>query len=77
MMQQGSKTLIRDCQITHGVDYEIFEGGTMMKRITLLLVAIAALAGVFAFRAPASGYAGQEAAPIFVTKIPPDTATGS
>lgn len=43
----------------------------MMKRITLPLVAVAALAGVFAFRAPASGYADQEADPVFVTKIPP------
>jgi hypothetical protein len=41
-----------------------------MKKITFLLVAVAALAGVFAFRAPASGHAAQEATPIFVTKIP-------
>jgi hypothetical protein len=33
-------------------------------------------AGVVAFTAPASRYADEDAAPIFVTKIPPDTATG-
>jgi hypothetical protein len=50
-----------------------FKGGTIMKRITFLLVAVAvtAVAGVAAFTAPASGRAGEEAAPIFVTKIPP------
>jgi len=42
-----------------------------MKRITFLLVAVVALAGVVASMAPASGQAGQEAAPIFVTEIPP------
>jgi hypothetical protein len=42
-----------------------------MKRITFLLVAVVALAGVVAYMAPASGQAGQEAAPIFVTEIPP------
>ncbi len=42
-----------------------------MKRITLLLVAIAAVAGVVAFAAPASGHADGEAAPIFGIKIPP------
>ena len=42
-----------------------------MKRITFLLVAVATLAGVVAFTAPASRHADQEAAPIFVTKIPP------
>ena len=41
-----------------------------MKRITFLLVAVATLAGVVASMAPASGQAGQEAAPIFVTDIP-------
>jgi hypothetical protein len=43
----------------------------MMKRITLLLVAVAILAGVVASMGPASGQANQEAAPIFVTTIPP------
>jgi len=42
-----------------------------MKRIIFLLVAVATVAGVFAFRATASRHAAQEAAPIFVTKIPP------
>src|SRR5262245_43359131 len=41
-----------------------------MKRITFLLVDVATLAGVVASMAPASGQAGQEAAPIFVTDIP-------
>jgi len=42
-----------------------------MKRITFLLFAIATLAGVVDFTAPASLHADQEVAPIFVTKIPP------
>ena len=42
-----------------------------MKRITFLLIAIATLAGVVAFSAPASRHTRQEATPIFVTKIPP------
>lgn len=42
-----------------------------MKRIALLLVAVAAVAGVLAFMASASGYADEGAAPIFVTKIVP------
>jgi len=41
-----------------------------MNRITLLLVAVAAVASVIASTAPASGRADQEAAPIFVTEIP-------
>lgn len=41
-----------------------------MKRIGFLLVAVAAVAGVFAFRAPASGRADQASAPVFVTTIP-------
>jgi hypothetical protein len=40
-----------------------------MKRITFLLVAVATLAGVIAFMAPASGHADGGAAPIYVTKI--------
>jgi hypothetical protein len=47
-----------------------------MKRITLLLVAVAILAGIIAFTVPASLQADDSAAPIFVTKIPPDTETG-
>jgi hypothetical protein len=42
-----------------------------MKRIAFSLVAIAALAGVVAFTAHASGHANEDAAaPIFVTEIP-------
>ena len=41
-----------------------------MKRIALMLVAIAAVAGVVAVTAPASGHADGEAAPIFGIKIP-------
>ena len=42
-----------------------------MKRITLLLLAVASLAGVIAFAAPTAPDAAQEISPIFVTKIPP------
>ena len=42
-----------------------------MKRITFLLTAVATLAGVVAFTVPASLHADEEAAPIFVTLIPP------
>ena len=48
-----------------------------MKRITFLLVAVATLAGVVGFTATASRHTAQESAPIFVTEIPKDTATGS
>ena len=41
-----------------------------MKQITLLLVAIATVAGVVVFRARASRSMDQEAAPLFVTEIP-------
>jgi hypothetical protein len=41
-----------------------------MKRITFLLIAIATLCGVVAFRVPASGQTDIETAPIFVNKIP-------
>ena len=44
-----------------------------MQLIALPLVGVAMLAGVVAFTAPA---ANQEGAPIFVTDIPLDTATG-
>src|SRR5580693_7772775 len=47
------------------------EGGTTMKRITLLLVAVVILAGIVVFTAPASLHAADSAAPIFVTTIPP------
>jgi hypothetical protein len=42
-----------------------------MKQITLLIIAIAALAGVLAVGVPASLHADDSGAPIFVTKIPP------
>jgi hypothetical protein len=41
-----------------------------MERIPLLLVAVATVARVVAFMAPASGHADEGIAPIFVTKIP-------
>lgn len=42
-----------------------------MKRITLLLLGVATLAGIVAFTATATRHvAAQDAAPIFVTKIP-------
>ncbi len=43
-----------------------------MRRITFLLVAVAAVAGVVALTFPASGHANrEEAAPVFGIKIPP------
>ena len=42
-----------------------------MRRIVFVPVAIVALVGVVAHMAPTSGHADGEAAPIFVTKIPP------
>jgi hypothetical protein len=42
-----------------------------MRRIFSVLVAVAALAGVVAYLAPASGQADGEAAPIFGIKLPP------
>jgi len=42
-----------------------------MRRIVLVLVAVAALAGVLADIVPASGQADGEAAPVFGIKIPP------
>jgi hypothetical protein len=42
-----------------------------MGRIVLLLAAVAAVAGVVAYMAPASGHADDGAAQIFVTKVPP------
>jgi len=48
-----------------------------MKRLMLWLIAVAALASVVAFTARAPRHAAaQQAAPIFVTEFPPDTATG-
>ena len=57
--------------ITHGLNCGIFEKGSIMKRITMLLLAVAFLAGVVAFTAFASPHADREGAPIFVTTIPP------
>src|SRR5574341_1098074 len=48
------------------------KGGTILNQVTFLLVAVATLGGVFAFTAPTFQHAGQEAAPIFVKKIPPE-----
>jgi hypothetical protein len=42
-----------------------------MKRIAFLLIAAAAVAGIVAFTAPASGHADGETAPIFGITIPP------
>jgi hypothetical protein len=41
-----------------------------MKRITFLLIAVATVAGVMGFIAPASRHAAQEVVPIFVKEIP-------
>src|SRR5262249_54503115 len=54
----------------HRFNDRIFEGGTIMKRVTFLLVAVATLAGVVAYTATAFGHADGKAAPIFVIKIP-------
>ena len=53
------------------VKSRILKGGTLMRRIAFLLVAVATVAGVVALMAPASGHADGQTAPIFVTKIPP------
>ena len=42
-----------------------------MRRIAVLLVAVAALAGVVAWMVPSPGHTGGEATPIFGIKIPP------
>jgi hypothetical protein len=42
-----------------------------MKRIALLVITVAILAGVIAFTAPASRHPVEGAAPIFVTQVPP------
>jgi len=41
-----------------------------MRRIACWLVMMATMAGFFAFRAPASGPADEQAVPIFVTQMP-------
>jgi hypothetical protein len=58
--------------LTHQVQLpHIFEGGSIMKLKTLLVLAVATPAGVVAFTAFASGHADQEGTAAFVTKIPP------
>ena len=42
-----------------------------MKRIGLLLLAVAAMASVIAYMVPAPGQADENSAPVYVTKIPP------
>src|SRR6201997_1357407 len=42
-----------------------------MKRIAFLLAAVATVAGVVAYMAPAFGHADEGAAPIFGVKMPP------
>jgi hypothetical protein len=42
-----------------------------MKRITLMLIAVATVAGIVAFKAHASGQTSGDAAPIFGVKLPP------
>jgi hypothetical protein len=54
-----------------GIIRSILEGGTTMKGIVLLLVAVVILAGIIAFTAPAHLHAADSDAPIFVTQIPP------
>jgi Cytochrome P460 len=51
------------------VHLNMLDGGTLMKRVTFFLVAVAAMAGVVALIAPARGHADGEPAP-FVTEIP-------
>jgi hypothetical protein len=46
-----------------------------LRRIVFLLTAGAVLGGVITFSAPVSGHA-DDATPVYVTKIPADTATG-
>jgi hypothetical protein len=42
-----------------------------MKRIAFLLVAVATLASVIAYRFPAFGQSTENSAPVYVTKMPP------
>jgi hypothetical protein len=49
-----------------------------MKRVGFLLLAVAALAGIGAFMAHASGQSDGDSSPIYGVKIPaPDTAIGN
>jgi Cytochrome P460 len=45
--------------------------GQHLRRLAGLLFAIGAIAGVIVYLAPASGQADEEAAPVFVDKVPP------
>lgn len=42
-----------------------------MKRITIVLIALASAAGVLAFTGSRPGHAHEDSAPVFVTEIPP------
>lgn len=42
-----------------------------MKRITLLLITLASVAGVLAFTGSRPGHAHEDSVPVFVTEIPP------
>ena len=44
--------------------------GPALRRIAFMLVAGAVLAGAVAFKAPVSGYAADDATPVYVTKMP-------
>ncbi len=49
------------------------EEGTLIRRIALLLLAVATVAGVVTSTAPSSGHVDEEAASIFGVEIPPAT----
>jgi hypothetical protein len=49
----------------------MMSSANVFGRITFLLLAVATLAGIAAFTAPASGHADEGDAPIFVNRIPP------
>ena len=48
----------------------MLDGGSLMKRFTFFLAAIAAMTGLVALIAPAPGHASGESAAAFVTEIP-------
>src|SRR5262249_36990690 len=71
-IRMNRMTLKTEGRLGIGSITRILEGGSMMKRITFLLIAVATLAGAAVFTATESRHAAaQEAAPIFVKKIPP------
>ena len=53
-----------------GFKHSMFGAGTIMKRIMLLLIAVAAVTNVIAFKTRAVRPATQAEVPIFVTEIP-------